>query len=194
MSNSVIDIVACGDSAQDWEQHDYSIGVNDSWKWGKPTDALVVCNRPTEFRGERLQTIISSKPKVFYSHKSNWSYVFPEWKKLSLIPWYGTFHDYPDKSEYKCYTSNTSPIIAVSLAYRLGAKDIVLWGVDFTTHKMYHKENPATQDEVNVYLQIFQALKEKNVNVWLGKEGGVFDNLIPLYEKNINSNSVNHNN
>lgn len=177
----IVDIVACGASGSNWEQHDLSIGINDCWKWGKPTDALVICNRPEQFAKDRLQTIINSKPKEFYSHKSNWSQWFPKWKKLNLAPWYGILH------KGQCYESQTGPFIAMSLAFKLGATDIILWGVDFKDHRIFNDSNPETVKEVKVYMEMVACLKEYGVNVWRGPqlEATVyltaFDNLIPVF-------------
>jgi hypothetical protein len=187
-----VDIVACGQSASNWEQHDYSIAVNDAWKFGKPTDALLICNRPEQFSSDRLKIITNSKPKHFYSNCSSWQNHFdyfktgsrnrklftnnPEFKTTRLIPWSGTL--YPDA----VFFSNSSPIIAITLAYCLGAKEIIIWGVDFRTHHLFNDHNVATRREVEVYLEVFAALKENGVSVYRGADGSVFDNLIPRYE------------
>jgi hypothetical protein len=173
----IIDIVSCGQSASNWEQHDYSIGVNDCWKFGKPTDALLICNRPEQFIRDRFQTIINSKPKEFYSHKANWSQWFPNWKKVNLVPWYGTLH------KGQIYESQTGPFIAMSLAYKLGATDIILWGVDFKNHWLFNDSNPETAKEVKVYLELIECLKQQGVNMWIGAVGSVFENLIQLYDE-----------
>lgn len=188
-----VDIVACGQSAVNWEQHDYSIGVNDAWKFGKPTDALLVCNRPEQFSKERLNTITNSKPKHFFSNSNRWVEYFnyfdrskaSAYKRLysnhPLLPvcrfmqWPGTLYD------NTVFYSNTSPLIAVSLAYVLGAKEIILWGVDFKTHHIYHEGSLATKSEVRVYLELIAALKEKGVTVYRGSDGCVFDELITKY-------------
>lgn len=176
MQPDIFTIVACGESAKEWIPHGHSIGVNDAWKWGKPTDSLLVCNRPVEFGQGRLQTIINSKPETFYSHKSNWAYAFPNWKKINLCQWYGRLV----KGQH--YSSNTSPFIAMTLAYNLGAKDIILWGCDMMEHKIWNTGNPENIKEIKRHMELVEALKEQGVNVWLGKEGTAFDNLIPVYD------------
>lgn len=173
--NELVTIVALGETARDWIPRGHSIGVNDSWRWGKPTDSLLVCNRPVEFKGDRLQIITSSKPTNFYSHKSNWAYTFPNWKKINLCSWYGVLN----KGMH--YSSNTSPFIAMTLAYNMGAKDIILWGVDFSSHHIWNNTNPYTYKEIEAYMDLVVALKEQNVNVWMGKKGGAFDDKIPVY-------------
>lgn len=171
----VVDIVATGKSFQNWEQHDFSIGVNDCWKLGKPTDALLVCNRPEQFASDRFEIIKSSTPKEFYSHKSNWAEYFPKWKKLNLVQWYGTIN--PNQ----VYSSNTSSFIALSLAYNLGAKKIIMWGVDLMDHHIYNPFNPQTKREVDTHLELIRALNEKGVEVFLGASGTAFDEHLTVY-------------
>lgn len=177
---TIFSVVATGDSAKDWVPNGHSIGVNDCWKFSKPTDSLLICNRPQQFSADRLKIITESKPKDFYSHKSNWKEYFPLWKKVRLHTWSGTLQDWHRSDGPSAYSSNTSPLIAITLAYNLGAKDIILWGVDFRNHSMYNDNNPATKREVGVYLDVFAALKERGVNIYLGRMGSVFDSVLSL--------------
>ena len=179
---STFTIVATGNSAKDWQSNGYSIGVNDCWKWGKPTDGLLICNRPAEFRGERMAIIQKSTPKDFYSHKSNWAEYFPHWKKIRLHVWNGTLHSWPRTDGPSAYSYNTSPIIAITLAYNLGAKEIIIWGVDFVNHHLFNSDNPETKREVKAYSQVFEQLKEKGVSVYRGADGTAFDNELMKYE------------
>jgi hypothetical protein len=172
----IFTIVACGQTAKDWIPRGHSIGVNDSWRFGKPTDSLLVCNRPSNFTEERLKVITTSKPETFYSHKANWAYAFPAWKKINLCQWYGRL------VKGMHYSSNTSPFIALTLAYNLGAKDIIMWGCDFVSHPTFNPDNPYRDKEIDTYMELIAELKEQGVNVWLGKEGTAFDKLIPVYK------------
>ncbi len=179
-------IVGCGQTASDWIPRGTSIGVNDCWKWGKPTDALLVCNRPQEFGIERLKVITSSKPKTFYTHKklAVWSFAFQNIKRLRLQNWDRNFIPRMDRfplEERVIYSSNTVSFIALSLCYQLGATEIIMWGVDFVNHNTFHTDNPETAKEVNRHLELIAALKEQGVNVWLGKEGTAFDGRVPVY-------------
>jgi hypothetical protein len=176
-----VDVVACGQSGKNWVQHDYSIGVNDSWKWGKPTDALLLCNAPFKFPDDRFQIIKNSTPKVFYSNKPSWSQWFPEWKQVTIKPWYGTVNP------GQVYYSDTSPFIAISLAYTLGAKQIILWGVDFYNHHIFNSGNPQTKREVERYLELIACLKELDISVFVGAEGSVFDEVLPLFNEPVNA-------
>lgn len=170
-------IVALGETAKDWIPRGHSIGVNDSWRWGKPTDSLLVCNRPSNFTEERLKIITESKPKTFYSHKSNWAYAFPAWQKINLCQWYGRLV----KGQH--YSSNTSPFIAMTLAYNLGAKDIILWGVQLLDHKIFNNNNRQTKKEVMNYVQLIEEMDKQNVNVYLGCGPSALEPYVKIYDK-----------
>lgn len=173
---STYTIVGCGESAKNWIPSGHSIGVNDSWKWGKPTDSLLCCNRPTNFNQDRLEVITKSTPKTFYTHKSNWAYAFPDWKKINMVCWYGTLY------RPQVYFSNTSPFIALSLAFHLGATEIIMWGCDMKDHKLWNYNNPETAKEVARYMELIKEMELQGCKVYLGTEGTAFDNLIPIYE------------
>lgn len=181
-----ISIIGCGDTAKDWIPRGHTLGVNDSWKWGKPTDSLVICNRPTNFTNDRLKTIVESKPKTFYSHKSNWAYVFPAWQRIRLKEWIGDFQPRMDKlplGDRHCYYSNTISFIALSLCYQLGATEIIMWGCDFVNHKLFHAGNPETEKEVRKHLELIRCLNDHGVKVWLGAEVTAFDGKLEVYEE-----------
>ena len=178
---SLFTIIGCGSTAKDWIQRGHSIGVNDAYRFGKEFDSLLVCNRPVEFSrltdsGEtRFQVITKTPCKNFYSHKSNWAQWFPYWQKIPLVGWYGTLH------REQCYSSNTSPFIAMSLAFHIGATDIILYGVDFVDHHMFSKEAENTKLEAGYYMQLISKMKEQGCRVWLGTNGSYFDNQIELW-------------
>jgi hypothetical protein len=200
--NRTFTIVGCGNSAKDWQPNGYSIGVNDAWKFGKPTDGLLVCNRPQQFSQDRLKTITNSKPKHFYSNSGDWKHYFdyfdspsrfkrihsnnPELPMVKYMQWSGALYD------NTVSFSNTSPITAISIAYILGAKEIILWGVDFRTHHLYNDNSPNTKRESEVYLEMFAALKEKGVSVYRGADGSVFDDKLPLYGKQVDLQMTGH--
>lgn len=185
-------IVATGNSSQNWKPNGYSIGVNDAWKFGQPTDGLLICNRPQQFSQDRLKIITNSKPKHFYSNSELWAPHFnylpgkrsaykrlysnnPELPVIKFQQWSGTLY------EDSVFYSNSSPIIAITLAYVLGAKEIILWGCDFKNHHIFHEGNLQTKKEVQYYLEVFECLKENGVSVYRGADGSVFDKRLPLY-------------
>jgi hypothetical protein len=180
-NREIFTIVGCGQSASDWKENGYSIGVNDSWKFGRPTDAILLCNAPFKFSQERLEVITKSTPKKVFAHKPGWGVWFPDWEQIVIKPWYGTVNP------RQIYYSDTSPFIAISLAYTLGAKEIILWGVDFQDHHVFNSGNPQTKREVERYMELITELKELGCEVYLGSKGGVFDDKLKLYGTSVNS-------
>lgn len=171
----LINVIGCGNSANFWDGNGVSVGVNDSFKWGHHIEHLVVCNRPAMFSHDRAEIIKNSKPDHFYSHKADWQEWFPEWHKLNLIPWYGTYH------KNKIYNSDTSPFIAICLAVKLGATEIVLWGVDFINHSKFKQGEPGTKREIETYIELIKELESIGIKFYIGSKGTAFDNYLPIY-------------
>jgi hypothetical protein len=162
----IVSIIGCGDSAKDWHKVpcDYSLGVNDAFKFGYAFDGIILANWPVKFPSHRLNIIKNTPVKTCFASVDQWSTWFPNMVKIRLNTWDG--HLYPErKDEFTC--SQTSPIIALSMAYKMGAKDIILWGVEFSTHNLFHKDNPQTKNELRAYKGIIDSLKREGVNVWL---------------------------
>lgn len=177
-----VSIVACGASAEGWHKVkcDRSIAVNDAWKWGYPTDDILVCNWPSKFPQYRLDIIKNSKPKRFFSNIDQWSTWFPNMVKIKLSSWDG--HLYKERPDFFSH-AHTSPFIAMSMAYKQDAKDIILWGADFVDHSTYDKNNPHTRSELKTYHSFIEAIDKEGVKVWLGAPGSALN--LPVWQNNI---------
>jgi len=117
-------------------EFDFTIGVNDIWSKVK-TDYVVCVDKKERFTPERLKTIEECKPVKFFSHLDEWNN-HSGFEKIELQP------DFP---KYICQVnlksipkSLCSPFIAAAMAYKLGAKEIHLYGVDLTTHPHLSKD------------------------------------------------------
>jgi hypothetical protein len=171
-------IVACGQTAQHWNGEGLSIGVNDAEKWGYFLNNLVIVNAPNQFQDSRLKTIQRSRPgKVWSNMPEFWDRHFKNIERLHLLRWtkgekirQGVIHH-----------SSTSPFVAVSLAYNLGAKQIVLWGVDLINHPNYGKGTRKHISEMLLWDSYIYALKAEGVQIFIGARGTSFDALIPLW-------------
>ena len=162
-----INIIGCGETAQLWDGQGYSIGVNDCWKYHK-TNGLVVVNSPAKFERDRLDIIVRSEPDTFYSHLKGWKLHFPAMKEIKMNHWNG--HSKSIRNG-RIFHSRTSPLIAMSIAFNMGAKELVLWGVDFRTHKIYKEGTKNTINEIKQYETFCQALEEHGCKVYAGAEG-----------------------
>jgi hypothetical protein len=175
----IVSIVACGDSASEWHKKpcDHSIAVNDAWKFGHPTDSLLIANWPVKFPQHRLDIIKSSKPKQFYSHIDQWRTYFPNMVKIRLNSWDG--HLYKNRPD-EFSSSQTSPFIALSMAYKMGATKIILWGVEMIGHMTYNKQNPETKMELRKWRQITEAIQKEGVEVFLGAPGSALEEFLKI--------------
>lgn len=168
-------VIASGDSAKDWVRRGTAIGVNDCLKFGRDTDILILVNAPGKFK-ERLNVIKKSKAKVLTNSVSMWKPYFPQCQKIERLI---SFNSKILKNFV--YMSQTSPIIALSLAIKMGATEIIMWGVDFLTHKKWAKGTKAGDREVRVYEKFFKECERIGVKVYLGANGTAFDGVLPVY-------------
>lgn len=162
-------VIGCGQTAKNFTPDgNLTIGVNDIFSI-TPVDYLIVINHPSKFKDEpeRLNAIINSKPKVFYSNNNSWEKYFPEWKQLNMVSF-----SYSGRNS-RIWCSKTSPFVGISLANHLGATDIVIWGVDFQNHKFFKIGTTYFNHEYSAYLKLFERV---NAKVWLGSKGTCFDN------------------
>ena len=179
-----VSIVACGDSAKEWYKVpcDLSIGVNDCLKFGHEVNHLVVVNSPIKFHPmlkngyvDRLKIITNSKPQRFFCHDHRWKAYFPQAELLGMRSYNGTIRP------GRIYSSRTSPFVAITLAASLGAKDIILWGIDMLTHHTYKPGKKEFESEFFLYRSMFDELKKLGVNVWLGNNETVLKDHVPVY-------------
>lgn len=171
-------IIGCGESSRYWgrNQFDLSIGVNDCFKFGHQPDQLVIVNFPSKFTTDRMNTILKTRPKQMFSHTSKWRAHFTNCEVIKLSPFSGYVRN------NLIYSCRTSPMVAISLALKQGGTEIVLFGVDFKTHKAYSDSNKNGIHEVATYLKFFKRIEEKGVKIYLGASGTAFDNHLPLYQ------------
>lgn len=171
----IFTVVASGESAQHFERHGTVIGSNDCEKWGKPVDILILVNSPHKFK-ERIHTIKKSKAKVLTNSVANWKPYFQNCEKISRLI---SFNKLILKNFV--YSSQTTPIICLSLAIKMGAKEIIMWGVDFKNHAHFREGTKSGSREIDVYKRFFKECNRIGVKVYLGANNTAFDNTLPLW-------------
>lgn len=169
-------VIASGSSAKDWTPRGVTIGVNDCRKWGKEVNILILVNRPQKFSPERLAIISQHKGEVLTNSVKAWKEIFPHAKKLERMV---SFSSRVNAKTH--YTSATSPIIAISHGIALGAKTIIIYGIDLISHHAYNVNTKAGQREADVYRKFFKACNKIGVNIYLGAKGSVFDKDLLLW-------------
>lgn len=167
----VVHVIAAGDTARHWDGSGFSIGVNDAFKWGHRLNYLVVVNHPSKFKNEpeRLSNIINAHPEKFFSHTTAWRQWYPMMTPIKLRSFWGR------ANRKHIYHSETSPFVAMSLAFHLGATDIILWGVDFVNHSIFREGSKKQQREVENYQAFIKSLEAQGTKVWCGDEGSALN-------------------
>lgn len=182
-----VSVVGCGESAVNWHTVpvDISIGVNDAFKFGHRTNWLVVVNSPFKFypspknQGrDRLKVISDHKADRFFCHNQNWRKWYPNLELLALKPFIGRL------TPGRVYSSKTSPFVAITLAYSVGASEIILWGVDMVSHPVYspNGKKKSFDSEFDNYLVLFKQLEKSGIKVYIGDSNTVFRDHLPLYQ------------
>lgn len=181
----VISIVACGQSGWDWYKTpcDYSIGVNDCWKWGHQVDELLLINSPKMFDASRLDIIRHTKFTKVKTNSGNWNKIFPYQEIINLQ----SFGKHLKKG--RVYSSQSSPFVAMSLAFNYGATDIILHGVDMQTHKVFNPNNKPRSSahqmfnyELRNIQELTRMMADQGTKVWLSKNIGAVTQFLNVWE------------
>lgn len=150
----------------DPSEFDYSIGVNDIWKYFR-SDYIVCLDYPQRFTDDRLKTINESWPKKFYTQIEDWSYrtdYFPI-KLQHGYPRYECLLDLEELPKSLC-----SPFVAVVIAYKFHhATEIQLFGVDMNDHP--HLKNDMLNKIKLHFTNLFAVLRQRGIIVKVNGDG-----------------------
>jgi hypothetical protein len=169
-----IHVIGKGES-KEFFKHDgnVTIGVNDVNRWIE-TDHIVMVD-PVH---ESMRNVLITTSAKFWSQLESNSIYVKHFNKIDLARGRGVLDEFDsDRFVY----SITSPFVAVHLAYKLGAKNIVMWGVDFNTHPNFDTDslrNRALKDFGNLR----KKLNERGVNFYVGNEMSMFSSILPILE------------
>jgi hypothetical protein len=163
-----INIIGVGESARHWKGEGPSIGVNDVIRFGYQPTYLLVLNTPNKFSTERLNHIKQIRSqKVFTDYPNTWAdfLTVPIEEVKSRL--YNANEKKPERlSRNYIYHARTSPFVAISLAYAWGYNEIILYGVDFKTHKTYTEGTRAFNQEFERYRIFCDSLRKEGVSVY----------------------------
>lgn len=123
----MVHVIGLGPSAKQFKPDgNITIGVNDV----KGCDYQVCVDRPSAFNHMRYFTIRHLKVKQFFTHLDDWNFL-DSFKKIELK----NINAHNGRWNEFIPSSNNSPFVACGIANHIfGAKEIRLWGVDFTDH------------------------------------------------------------
>ena len=175
---SLIHILGTGVSLSHYKPDgNKTVGVNDIWKYYE-TDYVVCVDIPRRFDEERLKTIVESDPIHFFT-----CYPLP-WQSLRsvyaliLAPIRGHVDTLDNKNQI-CF-SNNSTFVATVMAYHLGAKEIVLHGVDFKGHA--DLSVPIVQKRaIDDFVKLFFKLHKSGVKLMVGSKDSLLSAKMPVY-------------
>ena len=150
-------VVGTGSSALACKpENSLKIGVNDVFKIIS-VDHLICVDYPAGFSNERLKIIKQSTPKLFISPIDEWKKYFPtNFAEIKLASFRSELSEIEKENVYPY--SIMSPYVGIVHAYKLGCKEIILYGVDLVNHKTLSEElktNRILRDiqALNIYLQ-----------------------------------------
>lgn len=173
----IIHILGLGESLKHYKPDgNITIGVNDIHKKHK-TDYVVCVDHLTAFNKERLETILKTKCKGFYSQIVDWGLVVPNFKIIEFNRGRGILDELD--SDRFCY-SNNSPFVACILAYKLGAKKIILHGVDFIDHP--HINGNSKEKALLDYKNLNKAFLSRSIELFVGSEDTNLISFLPIYK------------
>jgi hypothetical protein len=172
--NETIFVLGLGETLKFFKEFEKpTIGVNDIWQYVK-TQTVVCVDYPNKFNPTRLAAIKESNPAKFYSQIDTWKkHLGESFEKISIHEPRKAFH------ENKIYHSVTSPFVACSLAYTLGYKNIVLYGVDINTHPKL-KSLIATIYKDFIWLN--NNFKERGVKMYVGHKASKLFGVLPHWK------------
>ncbi len=133
---SSIIVCGCGRSLLDIKAHQkdfITIGVNDVPKLFTPT-YLAVTDHPQRFAIPRRKLIMESESKAVFTCTKGWRGKNIVMFELGSRKVHNL--DNPDKVDHFM----NSPYVATGIAYKMGAKNIGIIGVDFTSDHFYAKD------------------------------------------------------
>jgi len=135
----IIEIIALGESKNQYQRNEnQTIGVNDVFSF-MPVDTLIIIDPPNRFSEERKKIILSSTPKEFLVSFKEWQSLRSDAAMLKLCSGRGSLKELDTPNVY-CY-SNNSAFVACVVAYKKGAKKIIMHGADFKNHPALCKIN-----------------------------------------------------
>lgn len=163
-----INVLCLGDSLKRYERNsELTVGVNDVNKHFKedPVDFLVVVDPPSAFTFKRCATIINYRCRQLFSQVGAWS-VHPDFTQIKFANGRSVLKKLDDK-ELVCY-SNNSAFVACVIAFKMGAKEIDVFGADFNDHPSF--TGSSLERCLNDFKNLNAELKKRKVKLRVTKE------------------------
>jgi len=159
------------------DKNNTTVGVNDIFAFHR-VDNLLVLDSKDSFTPERFHIIVNSTPRRFYSSLLEWE-IMPFFSHIQKAPKPGDL-SYLDTDLLPFHVD--SSFSAACLAYKLGAKRIIMHGVDLKDHPdLKHYWNQGIIQDV--YMRLWKELYERYVDLFVGSEESPLSEFIPIIIK-----------
>lgn len=168
-----IDVLGLGETVREYKPTgNITVGVNDIFKYF-PVDYLVLADPPQRFpEPDRFKTIMESTPKKFLCPKK---WPVDNFEFIQLSAGRGMFKDFDTTYAF----SNNSPFIACVHAYKLGAKEIHLYGADFNTHETLSNEQ-SKKTILKHYKELRLELLKRGCELKVSSKKSLLSSILPL--------------
>lgn len=179
--NETIFVLGLGETLKFFQDFNApKIGVNDIWSKVK-TEMVVCIDRPERFTSSRLEVIRSCTPQIFFSYLDDWRA-----SKQSSFYWKRKIKGLGKNEIFQgntIYHSLHSPFVACNIAYLLGAKNIVMYGVDFISHSKL-KGSSTISKIVSDFEWLRDNLSKRGVNLYIGHQASRLSGSLELWRRN----------
>lgn len=170
-------VLGTGESIKDYtpEKDIPSIGVNDINKY-VPCDYIVCLDPIRLFSEDRITHIKNATPKIFFSFLDEWKEHVKNFQLIKLQSPRGDLKKLD--GDGICYSTN-SAFAACVLAYKLGGKEIIMYGVDFNSHKAFNgeeKKEKIKKDFTNLQCEF----KKRGVKLFVGNNKSYLSTFLPI--------------
>jgi hypothetical protein len=153
-----------------------TIGVNDIYKY-IPTDYLLLMDAMDTFSPERLEIIKKSNPASTFSNLPEWDFM-PNFTLIGLNPVPGSVASLGYLYSLPRHVDST--FTAVAIAYSLGAKEIIMYGVDFYKHSSLM----AYEEQILLtYANMLAGLRKRGVKLFIGNKKSLLAKVLPVYKQ-----------
>lgn len=170
-------VLGLGPTLNDYKEADETtIGVNDIWRF-RHSDYVVCVDPPNRWEPERKLGILMAKPRAFFTQYPSWKPLVHNYFPITLAKGCGFTSELD--SERICKSTNSAYVAAV-IAYKLGAKKIILWGVDLNGHQNLGRQN-MLNISIKHFINLRNELKARGVELKVGsKNSFMYSALHPL--------------
>jgi len=176
-------ILSYGPSLASYKQDKWpTIGMNHIFQF-QPVDYLLVIDNFRLITQQQFTTICQSTPKKFFARSEVWNFM-QNYNQITLFDGKMSLEnmgnlstiDNPKSMPY----SNNTPFVAAIMAYHMGAKTIVLYGVDFEDDLILRCPN-LLPGAINDFKALSELLDTRGCKLYVSSNKSRLSQVLPVY-------------